>query len=108
MALDVFYPGGHFEPKDIFARKPSGHTDARVLAAGVAETHTPPAGANYVLFSGSADFYARPNADPVVPSSDVTDGSAGELNPTIWSLEGVTTIRLIAGVEAIVTLSFYR
>lgn len=92
-----------------FARPTSDFVDARVLAAGVAEVHTVPAGADFVIFSADNNFYAKPGAVvPTVPSVDVTDGSAPELNPGVWSLEGVTQIRLIAPLATVVTMSFYK
>jgi hypothetical protein len=90
-----------------FARAYSDYIDARVLAANVNETHTVPTGSAFVLFSADGDFYAKPNAVAAVPAADVTDGSASELNPTLWSLSNVTSIGLIADAARKVTLSFY-
>lgn len=90
-----------------FARPAPDHIDARVLAASVNEAHTVPTGANFVIFSADGDFYARPNSAAAVPGADVTDGTGSELNPVIWSLEGVTSINLIADAARKVTLSFY-
>ena len=98
-------PGANGEP--IFARSAPTYIDARDLAATTNETHTVPAGADYVTFSGDGDFYAKPNGAAAVPS-DVTDGTASELNPVIWDLNGVTSIGLISPVARKVTLSFYK
>lgn len=89
----------------------STHIDARVLAAGVAETFQAPAGAKYVLFSGNADFYAKIAASSTaatVPAADITDGTAAELNPGMRTLPGDQAyISLIAPAATVVTLSFY-
>ena len=47
------------------------------------------------------------NGAAAVPS-DVTDGTASELNPVVWDLNGVTSIGLIASAARKVTLSFYK
>jgi hypothetical protein len=101
----TFKPGANGELT--FARRAPNYVDAEVLAANTAASHTVPTGAKFVIFSSDGDFYARPNADPAVPAQAVADGSAGELNPTIWDLNGVTTIRLVAAATRIVTLTFY-
>ncbi len=92
----------------IFARSAPQYIDARVLSANTAESHTVPDGASFVVFSSDGDFYARPNAEPAVPASAVEDGSAGELNPVIWDLDGVASIGLVATEARVVTLTFYR
>lgn len=90
-----------------FARNAPLYVDARDLAASTNETHTVPAGADIVVFSADGDFFAKPNGAAAVPG-DVTDGTASELKPTIWSLEGVTSIGLIASAARKITLSFYK
>ena len=85
---------------------PSDYIDARVLAATVAEVITVPAGATFVMFSGTADFYVRFNAAATIPSGDVTDGTASELNPQTRVIYG-PTIGIISPVICIVTLAFY-
>lgn len=83
------------------------YIDARDLAANTNETHTVPAGADYVLFSADGDFYAKPNGAAAVPG-DVTDGTASQLSPKHWSLENVTSIGLISSAARKITLSFYK
>jgi len=90
-----------------FARSAPTYIDARDLAANTNETHTVPAGADYVLFSADGDFYAKPNGAAAVPG-DVTDGSASEMNPKHWSLENVTSIGLISSAARKITLTFYK
>ena len=88
-----------------YFRNAPTYVDARDLAANTNETHTVPAGADFVIFSGSGDFYARKNGAAAVPG-DVTDGTASELNPKAWSLEDTTSIGLIAPSACKVTLTF--
>jgi hypothetical protein len=91
--------------------------DARVLAAGVEETHTIPTWndaasvahqANFVLFAANCDFYVRWDATVAVPAADVTDGTAGELNPTLRAVPaGVTTCHIISPQGGVVTMSWF-
>lgn len=86
------------------------YIDARVLAAGVAETHTIPAGVNWVIFSSDCQpsFFARSGASVAVPAADVTNGTAGEMNPSAWRFFGETQISLIAPSACTVTMAFYK
>ena len=90
-----------------FARSAPLYIDARDLAANTNETHTVPAGADFVIFSADGDFYVKPNGAAAVPG-DVTDGTASEMNPKHWDLNGVTSIGLISSAARKVTLSFYK
>jgi hypothetical protein len=87
------------------------HIDFLTLAANQAKTHPVPAGARFVLFSPTADVYCRFGAAGLVvalPSGDVTDGSAAELNPGARSIPPeVTEIALISPAECRITLCFY-
>lgn len=89
----------------------SGYINTRVLAANTAETFQAPAGAKYVLFSADGDFFSKIAASSTaaaVPASDVTDGSASELNPGMRTLPvDQAYISLIASEARIVTLSFF-
>ncbi len=70
--------------------------------------HTVPAGAKYVLFSATNNFYACFTGTAVIPTGAVTDGSAPELNPVLREIRGIATINLIAPTSCVVTLIFYR
>ena len=82
--------------------------DARVLAANVAESHTLPTGALWVVFSANCNFYANPNGTAAVPAADVTDGTGSELNPSAWRIVGQTAISFIAPTTCIVTMAYYK
>jgi hypothetical protein len=92
-----------------YLRMPPSYVDARVLAANVAETHTPPSVARYVIFSATcAAFYARLGASVAVPAADVTDGSGSELNPSgYWLPPGTTQISVIAPATCVLTMAYY-
>jgi hypothetical protein len=93
--------------QNTFSRPAPDYVDARVLAAAVSEDQAVPTGARHVIFSATADFYAEKGGTAAVPAADVTNGTASELNPTIWSLDGVSTIGLIAPGATVITLTFY-
>lgn len=86
------------------------YVNARVLAANVAETSTMPAGTKFVIFSADCNFYAKPGASAAV-ASDVTDGTASELNPAAWYFANAATatqqITVISATACNVTLSAY-
>jgi len=92
--------------KDVFALPFSDSVNARALAANTAESMTVPAGANYVAFSATGDFYVNVGTTATVPG-DVTDGAGSELNPTIRALNGAGTISIIAPATCVVTAAFY-
>jgi hypothetical protein len=94
-----------------FSPPPSDYTDALVLSANTAKRHPIPAGAKFVSFSSPIDFWAKFGSSTVTaaaPSADVTDGSAGELNPTSREIpDGITHISVVSAVAGTVALSFY-
>lgn len=94
-----------------YALRQSDWIDARVLAAGVAETFQSPVGAKYVLFSSTGDFYAKiatASTAATVPAADVTDGTASELNAAMRQLPVEQAyISLIAPAAQIVTMQFF-
>lgn len=71
-----------------------------------------PADAAYVAFSSTGDFYMKFNGTAAV-ATDISDGSASELNPTIRRLllgdsTAVNKISLIAPAACVVTMSFFQ
>lgn len=84
------------------------YVDARALGIAINEDHTIPTGAKYVIFSATADFYAKIGGTAAIPV-DVTDGSGSELNPIVRHIsDSATTIGLIAPAACEVTMSFYN
>lgn len=98
----------NFGPRSYFVPAPAYIN--YVYAGTTAIDVTVPTGYKYVLFSATADFYARYDNTAAVPgTSDITTGTGSELNPTTRSLDDVTTVSIIAPVAATkVTLSFYK
>ena len=111
MALTVKFPRG----ADVFAAlTPSDYVDARALTSGGgAESLTVPTGALYAVFSCTGNFYAAYDGTAAVPS-DVSDGRASELNPTIRKLLNASgavfkTISVITpDSSAVVTVSYFK
>lgn len=97
------------QPLPLGSFKPAQFINARVLAAGVAETHTFATGCAYVFFASDGDWYARwDGSAAAVPAADVTDGTASELNPTLRYVVGQATVSMIAPVATIITISCYK
>jgi len=89
-----------------------GWVDCRLLAAGVAEVHTVPAGAKFVLISVTGNVYINFGTAAAIPAADVINGSASILMvntlPRIFELKGAATIGVIAPAIQTVTLEFFK
>lgn len=108
-AQDAFriLPDAGGNPNNLIRIAPT-YVNARSLAANVAEDTTVPTGAKRVLFSAACNFYAKRGGSATVPG-DVTDGTAAELNPAAWYLDGsVTTIGVISTSACVVTVTYYK
>lgn len=92
--------------QNLFALPAPGYVLSKLLAASTAEAFTVPAGARFVVFSATGDFYANYTTTATVPG-DVTDGSASELNPSVRNIKGVSSISIISAATPVVTASFY-
>jgi hypothetical protein len=110
MKTMTFAQGGRGELT--FARPFSDYIVAVVLLAAAAEGIEIPAGARFVVFNSTGDFYAVLSSVAVpkvaaVPSATVDDGSASELNPGHWSVAGYDGISIAVPDDCVVTMSFY-
>lgn len=92
----------------------SDYIDAAVLAANTPETHAIPTGAKYVIISASAICWVKVGGAAVIPTVDVTDGSASICIPATPAYRvaislgsTATTIGLASSATCIVTLEFY-
>jgi hypothetical protein len=95
-------------PDSAGALRAPDYIDARVLASNIAESHSLPAGAKFVVFSATDDFWANYAATAAIPAADITDGTASEFNPiTRYVGSGVSAISLIAPRACIVTMAFF-
>jgi hypothetical protein len=107
------YPSTDSLTTRLAPRNMSDYIDARVLAAGVAETVACPEGYRYVVIRGEDTYYIAKNDDAAIPSSDITDGSASELNGEGYDLQpggdiaAVTSIGVIAPRACVVTFAYY-
>lgn len=91
--------------------QPPDYVDRLILSAGAAKRHALPAGAKFVSFSATGDFYAKFGNNSITATlsgTDVVDGSAPELNPMARRFpDGVTHVSLISEVDLKITLSFW-
>lgn len=113
MALQPLVIRSDKNGQNLFALSVPGYVLSKLLAASTAEAFTVPAGANYVVFSATGDFYADYDGAASVPG-DVTDGTAAELNPSVRYIgpqagfpDGVTSISIISAGTPTVTAAFY-
>lgn len=91
----------------LFTIRPSDYPCAIVLVADAAKVITIPAGAYKILFSCTGNFYARHNAAAVIPTVDITNGTASTLNPASWTVTPADTVGVIAPSDCILTLEFF-
>lgn len=89
------------------AINPSSSVLAILLAPGTPKQIAVPAGARIVLFSATGPFWARIGGAATVPSADLLDGSAPELNPVARQVDRAAAIGLAAAAATTVSLSFY-
>lgn len=83
--------------------------NASVLGIATAETVTVATDCNIIVFSANADFYVRwDGGTAAVPSGDVTDGTASELNPTVRRMTKGGSFSIISPAATIVTYALYR
>lgn len=91
-----------------FTIYPSDHVNTAVFSGAGAKSISVPAGARFVVFAASGDFYAAYDGAAAVPSADISDGSGSELNPTQRELpDGIATIGLAVDAACTITLGFY-
>ena len=80
-----------------------------VLVAATAQSVTIPVGATAMAFASTGNFYANlRGAVAIVPSVNITNGTSPELNPTVRSTAGLSTISIISAATPTVTISFYN
>lgn len=79
---------------------------ANVLAANVAKVVSIPAGAEFVLFSATMNFWANFDAAAEIPTAEVT-GTASILNPGLVAIDGAKTIGLVSSMAGIVGMEFF-
>ena len=86
---------------------PPKYVNAYVLAAGVAQAVTIPAGARVAIFTSTSNFYVNWLATAAEPGSNITDGSAPELNPVARDLTEYTSFSMISPADCVVTITYF-
>jgi len=86
---------------------PSTTVYAVVLTAGTPWQVQVPSGALQELFSATGPFWARVGGAAQLPTADVLDGSAPELNPAARAVTAGSAIGLVAPATCTVSLAFY-
>jgi len=85
--------------------------NAYVFASSSAQYATVPAGANFVKIARTAgvDIFVLLGVTNGLsaPSSNITNGTSPECNPTFLSLNGATSIGLLPTAACTITLAFY-
>jgi len=101
--------GSNYTPNNLTALPVSDASRPYVLAANTAQAVPVPAGAKYVMYSATGDFWAEEaNAAPAVPGTTPANDIAIELNPdSRFITPGTTQIGLIAAASATVQVAFY-
>lgn len=110
LAGDGMKQTGLLHPTDVPGISDSVQT--AVLAANTGQAFDTPAGAGYLIFAGSVDFYVKYGSTtatvPTTSSTSLTTNS--ELNPTARNLNSTaacTGISIISALAGVVTLSWY-
>ena len=92
---------------------PSDHVLSLILTIGGAKKVEVPAGAQYVVFSSTVDFFVFYGKEDVpvafVPTTDIMDGTAPEMSPGMRTLEvdDVTHMSIIGIDAGQLTMAFY-
>jgi hypothetical protein len=97
----------------IFAIQQSDTINSHVLAANVAKSATVPVGAARVIFTvipSGVDFYAKITTAGTVAAintTDITNGSASEPNPSVRTVIAGQTISMISASACKIYLSYF-
>ena len=93
---------------EYFALPQSDYVESVVLSAGTAQSVSVPAGAKFVMFSSSADFWMKEGSTVAVRGATTTNGSGGELNPYIRKLNSdVRQVSVVAADTCHISIAFY-
>jgi len=101
--------GNNYTPNNLTALPVSDASRPYVLAANTAQAVPIPAGAKYVMYSATGDFWAEEgNAAPAVPLTTPGADTRMELNPdSRWITPGTTQIGLVSAANQTVQVAFY-
>ena len=85
----------------------SDHSNALVLTANTADSITVPTGYHYAAFDSDGFIWVALNETAVVPSANITDGSAPHPNPGFRRVTPGDTISVICEEDTKVGVYFY-
>ncbi len=86
----------------------SDHVCCLQLTAGQAKQLSVPAEAKLALFAATGPFWCRMGGSVTLPTGDITDGSAPELNPAARNVQAGQIMAFVAPVACAISISFYR
>jgi hypothetical protein len=86
---------------------PPKYVNAYVLAAGVATPVTIPTGARIAVFSSNTNFYVNWLTTAAVPSANITDGSAPELNPVARDVSRYSSFSVVSPDACVLTIAYF-
>jgi hypothetical protein len=78
--------------------------DAMVLSASTADSYTVGAGITLLFFNATTDFWASTAGTAVVPTGNVTNGSAAKLNPVMRQVKAGDVISFISESDCIISI----
>ena len=99
---------GDTSSKIAFVLDPPIYVDAYVLSANIPINVPVPEGAGVVVFSTTDDFYTNWRGTATVPTENITDGTASELNPGARYLAGINMFSIVSATAVKVTMQFYE
>lgn len=113
MPINELYLKGDSSGRTVNLVSAPEYIDQRAITAGTPEDITVPTGAVYVIFASEVNFYVKPNGSGARPTGDVTDGTAWDINPVGYVIDGLSTgaitkFRVDTGSTGIVAAKFYR
>jgi hypothetical protein len=86
---------------------PPEYVNAYVLSANVSKTVVVPTGARVAVFNSTVDFYVNWTTTSIVPSGDIIDGTASELNPIARNVSEFAEFNIISSESNIVTIAYF-
>lgn len=94
---------GHPSPTSII----SDSRHVLVLADGGSAEVTVPVGSRRIVINATGDIWVQYNAPALVPSTSLLSGNAPELNPSMRSLDGITSVGVAAATACQVSICFF-
>ena len=81
---------------------------AYVLTAGAAQSVAIPTGARIALFNNStSNFFVAYTGTAVIPTTNITNGTAPEMNPSARDISGLASLSVVAQNDSILSVTFF-